>query len=104
MSFIREQVVKRTTRSSGWSRTRKNHIKSNPTCYACGRKNGLEVHHIQDFSSIPELELEPSNLITLCDKGTKCHFSFGHLGNWKSINPEVKKDSTWFLNKVKGRR
>lgn len=32
MSFIREHVVKRSTRSSGWSRVRKKHIKKQPYC------------------------------------------------------------------------
>ena len=104
MSFIREHVVKRATRSWGWSKVRKMHIKAHPICAACGRDDGLEVHHIKDFSNNPELELEPTNLVTLCDKGTKCHLTFGHLGDWKSINPEVVKDSDWFLAKVVNRR
>lgn len=104
MGFIREQIVKRATRASGWSRVRKNHIKRQPICAACGRDDGLEVHHIQDFSTSPELELEPTNLVTLCDKAMRCHLTFGHLGNWKSINPDVKKDSDWFLGKVLNRR
>lgn len=104
MSLIREFVVKPLTRSNGWRKVRKEHILKHPICAACGRTNGLEVHHIQDFSTKPELELNPDNLMTLCDKGTKCHLTFGHLGNWKSINPEVRKDSSWFLDKVLHRR
>lgn len=104
MSFFRELVIKTLTRSAGWTKVRKDHIKNNPSCAACGRQDGLEVHHIKDFSENPELELDPTNLITLCDKGTKCHLTFGHLGNWKSINPEVIEDSKWFLEKVKNRR
>jgi len=104
MSFVREHIVKPTTRASGWKKVRKAHIKAHPSCAACGRTDYLEVHHIKDYSEHPELELDPNNLITLCDKGTKCHLTFGHLGNWSSINPEVEEDSEWFLNKVKNRR
>ena len=104
MSFIREQILKRVTRSSGWRKVRKKHIEENPICAACGRDDGLEVHHIQDFSTNPELELDPKNLVTLCDKGMRCHLTFGHLGNWKSINPDVSEDSKWFLHKVLNRR
>jgi len=104
MSFFRELVVKTLTRSLKWPQVRIKHLKNNPSCAACGRTDGLEVHHIQDFSENPDLELDFSNLITLCDKGTKCHFMFGHLGNWKSINPDVIEDSAWFLTKVKNRR
>ena len=101
MSFFRELIFKTLTRSSGWSKVRKEHIKNNPSCTVCGRDNKLEVHHIKDFSENPELELDFRNLMTLC---RNCHFSFGHLFNWKSINPEVVHDSRWFLEKVKTRR
>ena len=103
MSF-REQVTKRFGRSWGWGKVRKVHIKANPTCAACGRKDGLEVHHIIDYSTRPEMELAPLNLLTLCDKGTKCHFTFGHLGDWQSINPQVVADCRRFILKVKNRR
>jgi len=103
MPFVREHVTKSLTRSSGWRKVRKEHIKAHPECAACGRKNGLEVHHIVPFQLDPSLELEPSNLITLCDKATKCHLSFGHLGDWKSYNDEVVGDSKWFRNKVDNR-
>ena len=103
MSFIREQIIKRATRSSGWSKVRKEHIKKHPTCAGCGRKDGLEVHHIKDFSEHPELELDPDNLITLCDKAMRCHLTFGHLGNWKSINRWVIENCKWFLGRVLNR-
>ena len=103
-SFIREHVVKRLTRSWGWGRVRRRHVKLHPFCAACGRVKNLQVHHIIDFSTTPDLELETTNLITLCAKGMNCHFSFGHLGSWKSINPSVIHDASWFLEKVKGRR
>lgn len=99
---IREHIVKRFTRSSGWSKVRKNHIKKHPTCEACGDKRDPEVHHIKDFSTHPELELDKSNLITLC--GKRCHFLLGHLKDWKSINPTIVDDAAMLLEKIKNRR
>jgi len=102
MISFREHVVKRFTRSSGWRKIRNAHIKKHPQCACCGSKNAPEVHHIQDFSTAPELELDPNNLITLC--GKRCHLLFGHLGYWKSINPEIINDSKWIRNKIENRR
>ena len=104
MSIIREHVFKPLTRSTSWRKVRKQHIKSQPTCQVCGRTEKLEVHHIKDYSENPELELDPSNLITLCGGSTKCHFVFGHLGSWRSINPTVLFDSKYFSQKIKSRR
>jgi len=104
MSFCREYIFKPLSRASGWSRVRREHLLRQPTCQVCGRTNHLEVHHIEDYSTIPELELEPSNLITLCGGATKCHFTFGHLGSWHSINPDVVEDAQYFNEKIQNRR
>ena len=81
-------------RSPKWRKVRAEHIKNNPSCAACGRKDGLEVHHIVPYHINPDLELEPSNLITLC--GKYCHFIFGHYMDWKSWNENVVRDSTLY--------
>ena len=104
VSFVREHVVKRFGRSRGWSKVRKAHLKKQPFCMACGSKRKLEVHHILDFSEHPEMELAPRNLLTLCRSGCQCHFTFGHLGSWKSINSRVAMDSREFFKKVAERR
>lgn len=101
MSFFREHIVKRFTRSRGWSRVRREHIKKNPECAVCGKSRGLEVHHVLDFSNHPELELEPTNLMTLCRTD---HLVFGHLKSWKSINPYLRYDAEVWNQKIKGRR
>jgi 5-methylcytosine-specific restriction enzyme A len=77
-------------RSSQWRKVRAEHLKKHPTCAACGRKEGLEVHHIVPYHISPERELDPTNLITLC--GKYCHFVFGHFMDWKSWNDEVIQD------------
>ena len=40
-----------------------------------------------------ELELDERNLITLCEAGENHHFVVGHLGDWRSYNPEVRGDA-----------
>ena len=108
MSFIREQIVKgiidiaRKKRSPKWRKVRKQYLKDHPYCEACGRKGGIEVHHIKDFSEYPELELDPNNLIALCSK--TCHLLLGHLNYWASINPEIRLHARLLLEQIKNRR
>ena len=71
------------SRSPQWFEVRKQHLKSHPVCEISGSSKDLEVHHILPFYKFPELELEPSNLITLSGD---YHLIFGHLGNFKSFN------------------
>lgn len=101
--MIREYIFKPLTRSWGWSKVRKTHKKKNPFCAVCGSKKGVEVHHIYDFSTRPELELDLDNLISLC-RPKRCHFLFGHLNNWKSINPYICWDARIWRQKIKERR
>jgi 5-methylcytosine-specific restriction endonuclease McrA len=85
-------------RSNKWPQVRNNHIKINNKCAACGSVTRLEAHHIQPVHLFPEKELDPENLITLCDKN--CHFIFGHLMNWKSWNKDIINDAKEFCYKV----
>lgn len=90
-----------TKRAVGWPKVRAEHLKKNPVCAACGSEKGLEVHHIKPFHQFPELELDPENLITLCNKS--CHLYFGHLKYFKSWNPDVISDSAKYYEKIKAR-
>ena len=94
-------------RSSKWPKTRKKFLLENPCCAVCGRDNGKrEVHHIKPFHLHPELELDPNNLITLCENkknGVNCHLLFGHLGCYRSFNENVKKDAEEWIKKIKER-
>lgn len=98
-SFFKK--IRFAVRSPRWADVRKNFLKENPTCIACGRSKKLEVHHKKPVHLSPELELDPSNLVTLC--ADPCHFLFGHLMNFKSYNKDVIEDSAVYLNKVKNR-
>ena len=88
-------------RSPQWRQLRQQHLYKYPYCAACGRKNNLQVHHIEPVFKNPERELDPSNLITLC--GKYCHFAIGHLMDYKSWNENVIEDSKVYLNKVQNK-
>lgn len=79
-------------RSSGWRKVRKEFIAKNPACAACGGKMLLQVHHVIPFHIDPALELDASNLITLCMWKNNCHSNIGHGDDWKCYNPNVRED------------
>lgn len=84
-------------RSSNWSKVRKEHLIKEPVCQVCGRDKGLSVHHLRPFHLYPELEEEPTNLITLCEsKGMNCHYVFGHCFlSWSCYNDNIRNDITF---------
>lgn len=94
-------------RSKDWPEVRAKHLKEHPACAVCGNKKKVEVHHVKPFHLAPELELEKTNLITLCElkkKGINCHLLIGHLGNYSRENTTCREDAeTWNkkLNKDK---
>lgn len=78
-------------RSPKWGTVRKQFLLENPECAVCGKKSTLlstnEIHHCIPFSQKPALELEKSNLITLCREH---HFEFGHCSlSWKCYNERM---------------
>ena len=91
-------------RSPKWESVRKAHLKDHPKCEVCEGTKQLNVHHIKPFHLHPELELEPTNLITLCEclsYGVNCHLLVGHLGNYKNVNPSSVEDSKIWNGKLK---
>lgn len=104
MAGIWRELSKALTRSPEWITTRKKHLESHPSCAACGKTKmiGLQVHHKKPFHLHPELELEPSNLMTLCDD-PQCHLLIGHLDNFKSYNPNAEDDAAIWLEKRRTR-
>jgi 5-methylcytosine-specific restriction endonuclease McrA len=89
-------------RSSQWSSVQKEHLLRESACIACGYKGKkLQVHHIKPFHLHPHLELEPDNLITLCEgRGRHHHLLLGHLGEWQSYNEHVRQDVKRFYRKT----
>lgn len=102
--IIRELIVKPLTRSPRWRYVRKVHLGKNPYCANCGKKKrvGMQVHHIVPFRIDPSKELDPTNLLTLCNN-PRCHLDKGHLGYFKSWNPNVISDCAVWLDKYKNR-
>jgi 5-methylcytosine-specific restriction enzyme A len=83
-----------TSRSTQWPRVRKAWLKDHPTCAACGSIECIQVHHKKPFHDYPELELDPKNFITLCERRpVNDHLEIGHLGNWKDFNTNVESDA-----------
>lgn len=107
-------------RSDKWPAVRRAHLGEHPACEACGASIALNVHHVIPFHERPDLELEESNLITLCAKfedvdsdGTNdqfnCHFRIGHDPdgpdgprgpNWKLSNPNVWQDARMYRDRT----
>lgn len=89
----------RGLRSARWPGVRKHFLEVENKCQWCGGTENLEVHHMQPFHLHPELELDPKNLITLCEKaGLECHLHVGHKNDWHGFNPHVQQDCsshTW---------
>lgn len=83
-------------RSAKWPAFRKQQIAlRGGKCEICGSTEKLELHHIESFASNPARELDPTNVSVLCESNNKsviCHRFFGHKGDYKKINPEVKED------------
>lgn len=91
-----------TPRSRLWRRTREEHLKLNPECAVCGRKKNVVPHHVIPVHVDPSRELDPENLITLCEGPTfNCHLFFGHLRNWTKSNSSVKEDALNWSKKLK---
>ncbi len=79
-------------RSPHWKKVRKDFLKQHRTCVICGTKSGLQVHHKKPFHLYPELELDLTNLITVCMSFRRhCHLKIAHGGNFISYVPEINK-------------
>jgi 5-methylcytosine-specific restriction endonuclease McrA len=89
-------------RSFQWRRVQKEHLLREPRCVVCGYKGKkLQVHHIEPFHLHPHLELDPHNLITLCEaRGRDHHLLLGHLGEWQSYNEHIRQDVKRFHRKT----
>ena len=61
-------------RSPKWPALRRKFLQRNPTCAACGTTECLEVHHCVPFHIDSAKELDPRNLLTLCEGDKRDHF------------------------------
>jgi hypothetical protein len=96
-------------RSPHWPAVEKRQLAAHPFCACCGRSKpvkGLQVHHIIPFHYAvalgrPDLELDPRNLINLCeteanDPEANHHLLLGHVGNFQWENLHVADDVVTF--------
>jgi 5-methylcytosine-specific restriction protein A len=104
MGFSPEEVdALAAPRSAGWRVLRKQHLERNPRCAACGAAKNVVPHHIVPFHIDPSKELDPSNLVTLCESPTfNCHLFFGHLKRWDRHNPHVVEDAAHWKARIEG--
>lgn len=94
-------------RSSKWPKVRAKHLAENAMRACCGATTKLEVHHKVPFHNNPDLELDPTNFITLCEStsdGIICHLCVGHAGDYKEYNPNVEQDAARILQMLKNKK
>lgn len=84
-------------RSPKWPGVERAFRSTNPTCAACGATEKIQVHHKHPFHLFPALELDPTNLISLCMGPNECHLFIGHGDNFKAWNPNVESDAARLL-------
>lgn len=91
-------------RSSHWPAVRNAFLNDHPTCAVCGTTKDLEVHHVRPVHLYPERELDPNNLITLCEHPARNHhLLFGHLLSFSAFNPHVRDDAALWQQKISNR-
>lgn len=94
LSLRPSTILEARQRSGQWRHLREEHLKKQPQCAACGRTRNLIVHHIVPVSFDPTLELDPDNLLTLCE--TPCHIVFGHFFSYHCYNRDVRRTTADF--------
>lgn len=84
----------RRARSPQWPRIRRAHLEAEPICQWCGGTRSLEVHHIHPYHIYPSMELDASNLVTLCEEdGRECHLRVGHFCSFEAgYNLDIRTD------------
>ncbi len=90
VSKFRHVIVKKK-RSNKWDDLQKDFLKKQPVCQVCGTDKKLQVHHKKPFHLFPELELEESNLVTLCMGKRECHLRIGHGSSWRCYVLQIEE-------------
>lgn len=94
------------TRSDHWPAVERAEREANPRCIACdpsASDYAIQVHHVNPFHYCialgrPDLELDPRNLVSLCETeegwpAQDHHLLIGHLGDFKEGNLKVREDA-----------
>ena len=101
---LRGKAPKGATRSSRWDDVRDDFLHGQ-VCAVCGGTAELIAHHIIPFHIAPDQELNPGNLIPLCEAkryGINCHLLLGHHGNWSRANPNVRAEVAYWHQVLRG--
>lgn len=99
---VEEIEILALPRSSKWRKVRSDFLRQNPTCAVCGSEKNIVPHHIIPVHMDPDKELDPDNLISLCENKTfNCHFFFGHLKNWTKYNLNIIEDARIWKERIK---
>ena len=88
-------------RHKWWNKLKQKYLQENPKCEWCGQ-DADTVHHIIPVHVNRDLEMEESNLMSLCDNRTrKCHFIVAHYCHWVKYNDKIKEitESSWRFSK-----
>ena len=100
-------ILSKCTRNPEWNKLRRLHLKRYPKCAVCGAiKRDNVAHHIMPVQRHPKLEMDPTNLITLCERGkfgANHHLFIGHLQNYQSYNEHVIRDAVYWRTRIKNR-
>ena len=90
-------------RSPKWPEVMHAFRAEHPNCVICGKGGNdqeINIHHVRPYHLFPELELDPSNLITLCNHSLH-HLWFGHYGNFRlGYNLAIREDALEFAAKM----
>ena len=103
IGHLPQAAVYGTPRSGKWQTFERKWLDLHPSCAACGGKEDCHGHHKRPFHLEPEKELDPDNIITLCNHRC-CHLLIGHGGDWHAYNPHVEPDAALILKRVQNRR
>ena len=74
-------------RNPGWKKLSKLLKDEYPFCQCCDEPTTV-IHHCVPFHVSPELELDETNLIALCDA---CHLRIGHGCNFRCWLPDCRR-------------
>lgn len=101
-----EKLFGGVPRSPQWGQVRAQHLLKEPTCRICGGKDSITVHHLLPFHIDKSLELNPDNLMTLCEGAGNGnhHLIFGHYGNYRTKwNPALKTEAPIWLTRFQAK-
>lgn len=99
---VEEIQILSIPRSSKWKKVRLEFLKQNPKCAVCGSLENVVPHHITPVHIDSSKELDPDNLISLCEnKSFNCHLFFGHLKNWTKHNSNILEDAKIWSEKIR---